>query len=290
MSPVGPIPLFDPLMRPVKYVAGGGFIVTTSPRAVAFLVKSGAVSELSLPSTSRGNINAAYASSYHNVGGKDVFLISGVVPHVGDTPSTSVIYVSNDMTNWRIARQLPDWSFSAALVWSGGAFHASYVVSTPAAEGDEGGGSTEEFGVSSVDGETWSGTESYGGVTSEEPEYRSPFPGRYCMHHACVDAWGQHVPDGVMATALMPETPYAVSYAAGIGGNIIGPPSNRITSPPDIVKVVSVLETVGCVAGSGGTLLAGGGDGLALSSDGGTTWKKLDLPSEPAVMSITGRK
>jgi len=184
---IGPIP-FDMLMRPVKYVEGGGIIVNALEDA--FFVNVGSklnaqkIELISVYGEAAGN-----AVSYHN----NVFLIAADVRD-DEGQYHSVMFRSTDKIKWTEGGSPPsdgDRTNSAALVWSGGKFRQSYVVSN-----DIG---AHEFERSSVDGSSWTDVVDYGQVGTETNEgYRSPFPGKYCQHHDCKDMWDQNVPDGFM--------------------------------------------------------------------------------------------
>jgi len=291
---IGPIP-FDMLMRPVKYVEGGGFLVATAQRE-NFFVRPGSpasVSKLSLPDTAYGPLNAAYATTYH----AGVYLLSGHV-NKSEGGQVAVIYRSSDAQTWKIAFTGPGEgdveSFTGALVWNNatagkpGAFHASYVSGTP----DPGNPFVaNEYEISSADGIHWSNQIDLGVVDTEGSGYRSPFPGKYCGHHSCVDEFGQHVPDGFMGASVQPVMPAPVFYSQGV---VVRPtkPSNEIkviSGATTTTKTVPVFEEVWCVAAIGGAWLAGSGfdEGLAYSSDGGKTWRKIDIDGYAGV-NISG--
>lgn len=287
---VGPIPLFNPLMRPVKYVSASGVIVLTRTET-QFLVVPGnppKVSKLNLPNTKNGPIAFATCGSSHS---GVIVICCGV--HVVETADEAFAnYVSRDGgKTWQIAWDKTveeTTTASAAMVWSGDSFRQSYVVITFPEHAPR---ATTEYEHSSKDGKIWGSTITVGEVPTDEPGgYRSPFPGKYCGQNDCVDAFGQHVPDGIMyGTAgsfiLRPVPPISTAYSNGrqVGdGSSDGGFTNVIEfreGDKTVKKNVPIIEGVYCVSGKGGWF-AGGGGGLVYSSNSGTSWVQVNLGEE----------
>jgi hypothetical protein len=264
---------------------------------------------------------SAYGSSYHLVvENKDkpnekktpTFLVCGnkaslidAVDDVGNpirlTVFHTLIYRSKDGLNWEIVRESsgePTWADHdaganpVALVWdpdkSAFFYDQNHVL-------------TDQIFQSS-NGTGWSMVSST--PTEGDPDYKSEFL-THCARNDCVDEFGQHVPDGVMANGQVaitakPVKPPIINYAQGTTsiGVASGDPQETwgsdkveitvtklVDAEPVVTKTtvaIPGLKKVFCVAGAGGFLMAGGSPDLngdtgavVLSLDQGTTWKVL---------------
>jgi len=293
---IGPIPLFEPLMRPVKFVTGRGFLIITNQKDQYYFV-GGQSSKLSLPPTEYGPLRVGSGSS----AGGGVSLVAGHIYITGEQVYQSVIYSSKDDKVWRKSF-MPDVSFrdgqmsqskGGALVWKNGVFRHSFTRQTIFNIAPD----LVEYETSSPDGVTWSPPSVLASVPVLETEgYRSPFPGKYCKHHNCIDVWDQNVPDGFMQQGstfgefVRPKTPPPFTYSNGLPGYYQGgvfEPSKVIEKATGTTPATTVTAPfdVYCVAAKGNTVVAGG-IGAAASADGGMTWKAINTDFS-LIMNIT---
>jgi hypothetical protein len=223
-----------------------------------------------------------------------------------------MIHYSNDGLTWQIVHQHdgaptltnPDSANPVALVWNedNNSFFYDQCLATDI---------VSEQILSSSDGLGWSVISS--NETGASSDYISEFPPSYCNQNDCLDALGQHVPDGVMANdppplsinapppksskklTANPVLPPIINYWNGTSsvafssdGETWGGSDVRIVQIDDKgsqqTAIVSIpgLQKVFCVAGADGILMAGGspdkdgGSGaVVLSLDKGQTWTTL---------------
>jgi hypothetical protein len=160
----------------------------------------------------------------------------------------------------------------------------------------------------SPDGVEWSLVSStpVSGI-GDPASYKSPFLA-HTVGNACTDAFGQHVPDGVMSvpdtTAAQPVLPPIISYATGTssfefasGGETYGGAQIQITKKEKTIVTVPGVAKVFCVARKGDVVMAGGaadiaGDtgAVAISYDLGVTWKTVAHHQHPVTTMVANAR
>ena len=283
------------LMRPIKQVKSGIIVVTMGPEQ--FFVQSDKASRLSLPATKYGPLVRGTGCSSH--GG--VTLLAGQVFNEDQSTWQTVIYSSRDGKVWTQSFMSPGGPVQyrgGALVWYKNAFHFSFTWQSVFG-GD--GNDLTEYEMSSKNGFSWSGPSAVSSVppTAEDGGYRSPFPGKYCGQHNCVDAWGQNVPDGFMIQGekfhdfVRPQAPPPFRYSTGypdIFTTDFRSSTVIETGRDGGIETTSAPFSVYCVSEgiAGGFGSTSGTLGFAQASpEGDVSWKTIDLGDVASVISIS---